>query len=234
MSAIDHWDIFRIVLGLGLALCNVGVWRGVSLEYASDTWTKETGKRLLVRSLAIEALLAFTLLAVDTTAGVKQKIAVANAETIASEGRLRAANAESELLKMKTPRMLTEEQTTFLIQSAQPFKGTPFDFSIEPEQETIDLMVHIGGALREAGWLWNDWHDATAPEVFRQPGKPQAGVVAFSGFAIQYDVSKTADWDSAAVALWKALKPLDASAKRIDDDSVTPTAIHIYIGKKPM
>jgi hypothetical protein len=74
----DQLEAVRIALGIGLGLSNVAVWWGVYLE--RDNFPKDIqdrGWRILVRALAAEAALAFALLAVDTTLGVRQRAQIA-------------------------------------------------------------------------------------------------------------------------------------------------------------
>jgi hypothetical protein len=53
-SIFDHWEVAVVVLSVLLLICNWGVWKGVKLEESFDSWEKETGKRLLEKSLAWE------------------------------------------------------------------------------------------------------------------------------------------------------------------------------------
>ena len=72
MSVFDYWDFARLALGIVIVACNWGVWRGVALEESFVPWDQETGRRLLVRSLALEFFFAMVLVVVDT-AGISAK-----------------------------------------------------------------------------------------------------------------------------------------------------------------
>lgn len=153
MSAFDKWDAIRIILGLGLLLCNVGVYRGVVLEESSYDWTKERGKRLLRLSLAWEAVLALTLFVADTTASVIQKREI-------GELYERAANAELELAKIKIPRKIDDAQYAALVECLQMApKGPIYVIGGLSDLDAPDLAKRISSALKSAGFSdpppWN-------------------------------------------------------------------------------
>jgi hypothetical protein len=52
---------------------------------------------------------------------------------------------------------------------------------------------------------------------------------------IQIDNAKTPQWGAAVVAIREALQAegVETDAKGITDGTVTPNAIHIYVGRKP-
>jgi hypothetical protein len=111
MSAFDKWDAIRLLLGLALGACNIGVWRGVRLEESSIPWEKETGKILLIRSLALEAFFAFALLAVDTTASLIQKAEIASANRATEELRQENLKLQAKVIW----RQLTSDQCRTLV-----------------------------------------------------------------------------------------------------------------------
>ena len=94
-------------------------------------------------------------------------------------------------------------------------------------------MEQLSVALESAGWIRKPAQ--TGSVVFQSPGKPQAGIVSFSGLAIHIDDSRTLEWDGAASTLWKAIEAegIAATALRLTDKSENADAIHIKIGKKP-
>jgi hypothetical protein len=126
MSILDHWDIARFTLGALIVLCNWGVWRGVKLEESFIPWEKETGKRLLVNSLAWEFAFAMALLVVDTVGGVRQKLEIA------------ALNAEI------APRRLSLEQQTAIGKDLLPFKGKSIvlmSYTLDAEGAVLGFQI---------------------------------------------------------------------------------------------
>jgi hypothetical protein len=134
MSAIDHWDVIRYLLGVALVACNIGVWRGVSLEYSDAPWTKETGKRLLVRSLALEAFFAATLFVVDTAASIQQKSEIAQLELLTAG------------------RQLTPILSASIIAELKPFSGQKlFISSYTGDAEAARLGMQLIAVFGKAG-----------------------------------------------------------------------------------
>lgn len=150
-----------------------------------------------------------------------------------SEADARAAEAKLALEKFKAPRSLSAEQQARITAEVKAFGAIPFDFAIQTEPEAIDLMEQISTTLESAGWIRKPAH--TGGVAFTNPGKPQAGIVSFSGFAIHIDDSRTAEWGDAVATLWKAIEAegIAASAMRLTDKSESADAVHIKIGKKP-
>ncbi|THD42167.1 MAG: hypothetical protein E7774_16315 [Bradyrhizobium sp.] len=71
-ASADQLEIVRILLGFGLFLANVAVWRGVYLENEDFPAEKrKLGWKLLICGLGFETACAFALLAVDTTISLK-------------------------------------------------------------------------------------------------------------------------------------------------------------------
>jgi hypothetical protein len=107
-------EISRVALAVGIAVANIGVWKGVALE--KDENPKETrdwGWRLLVRSLAAEAFLALSLVVVDTVLTIRQQAAIASLYD-------RASKAEQELVKIKEERRITPDQHGKLVACLRP------------------------------------------------------------------------------------------------------------------
>ena len=146
---------------------------------------------------------------------------------------LEVANARLALAKLKTPRSLTTEQQKRLAVKLKEFEGTPFDFFVHTDPEAIDLMWQIADVLKVSGWIH---HPVTSlAVVYRVHGKPEAGIVSFTGLEIQIDESRRADWERAVLALETGLKAEGIITKAIalTDKTESPNAIHIKVGKKP-
>jgi hypothetical protein len=215
---LETWNVIMVsFLGLGaIAAVVVGVSTAVIIK--------------LQKQEAADSARAFATYKLE--AG--ENIAAANAR--AAEADQKAAEAKLELEKFKAPRSLDRAQLERITEAMKPFSGFPFDFSIQPDGETIGLMEQIGGALKSAGLTWEPWHGRTpGMPAFLQPGVPQAGMVAFTGLMIQIDDSKTPQWGTAIAVLRDRLhaEGIDAEGRRITDGTETANAIHIYIGRKP-
>jgi len=89
LPTTDKLEAIRIFLGFGLVITNVLVFYGVYLESERFSQAKKAaGWRLLVRSLALEAALAFFLLVTDTTISNRQKEEIAVLEARIAPRRL--------------------------------------------------------------------------------------------------------------------------------------------------
>ncbi|RIK99174.1 MAG: hypothetical protein DCC74_02230 [Proteobacteria bacterium] len=134
-----------------------------------------------------------------------------------------------------SPRTIGPGSQQRIAAAIKPFQGTPFDFSVELDPESVDLMENIGQALDAAGWH----RQAVAQgSGYIPPGKPAAGIVVFKGVEIQIAESRQSDWGAAgkpAAVLLQALRNegLTALLKRVPNDQESADAIHIKIGAKP-
>lgn len=149
-----------------------------------------------------------------------------------AEANARAAEANLALAKLTTPRSLTAEQRKHLVESLKGFAKIPFDFFITPDPEPVSLMDQLAGSLTEAGW---EWKSVSEIIVFRQQGKPNAGLMTGSGIGIQIDHSKLTDWEKPVLALANELVAagIEVKAEQLLDGIVDANAVHIRIGKKP-
>ena len=172
-SVFDHWDIARVALGVLIVACNWGVWRGVALEESSVPWDRETGKRLLVRSLALEFFFAMMLLVIDTVGSINQKAEILvlsekageaeqHAETaikqanIAKERLAKLLNTEnelerrqSELMDALTPPQLEYGKFSMDLAGVSP---VPIVIEAEPEPNSQLFARDLDAAFRQARW----------------------------------------------------------------------------------
>jgi hypothetical protein len=82
---------------------------------------------------------------------VSAKNQSADAESHLAEALRRAAEARAELNRLKSPRSLTNVPK--LISTLAAFKGTEYAFSgVFGDEESINLLQSIDGALQAAGW----------------------------------------------------------------------------------
>lgn len=233
-TLVDHWDLVRSFLAVALVGCNVGVWYGVKLENSSNQVDIERGKSILVRSLALEALFAAILFAVDTKSSLDQKQQIAVLYD-------RATKAELELAKIESPRSINAAAKGRIGEKLRVYSGTPFDMAISPAAE-MEFMVDVRESVILAEWVWlrAGGSDAMSLDALRVRDKePHAEVVgAFRGVQIMYDAGNS-QLKAPAEALAKALgeegiKAVKATARSFATfaSPMRTDAIHIQIGNR--
>jgi hypothetical protein len=82
---------------------------------------------------------------------LRRDTAAANERAASAEQR--AAEANLELERLKTPRSLSPEQQGRIAETIKRFQGTPFVITVFNEPEVLDLMSQIESALASAGWV---------------------------------------------------------------------------------
>ncbi|MGJ4955336.1 hypothetical protein ACQR1H_06800 [Bradyrhizobium sp. HKCCYLRH2015] len=171
MSVLDNLDWIRIALAVLLIGCNVGVWWGVALE--ENTSTLEFGKKLLIRSLALEALIAALLFVVDTVGLVDQKSEIlaltkkaGDAEQLSETASQTAKAAQERLRKIAEAETNLEKRQSDFLDSITPpqleymkFWGdlagvSPVSVVIEaePDPNSQYFARDLDAAFRQAGW----------------------------------------------------------------------------------
>lgn len=134
-----------------------------------------------------------------------------------------------------SPRMFSPASQQRFTNVLKEFRGTPFDFSVELDPESVALMEDIAKGLDAAGWK----RQAVAQGFgYIPPGKPAAGIVVLKGIEIQITESRQSDWGAPgkpAAALLRAMRNegLTALLQQVPDDQESADAIHIKIGAKP-
>lgn len=123
---IDIWDAIRVGLGAGIVWANWGVYRGVELEDSFVPWEKETGKRLLKRSLFAETALALLLLFLDSAISIRQ---------------------QAEIIRLTTPRNLSPAAVKRVQEKICPFGPKRFDVVFVTFDE---ILFH-----NELNQVWN-------------------------------------------------------------------------------
>jgi hypothetical protein len=76
---------------------------------------------------------------------------LANALERAANAEERTAKAEAEIVRLKSPRSLTQLET--LVSALRQYKGTEYVLNTFADQESMHLTVEIGKALKQAGWV---------------------------------------------------------------------------------
>lgn len=224
----------------GGALVIVGVVVTVAIaaihpEY--DSWLEQWGTAIADSFVAIGVAVEIKF---GQMAGLRHNelkrrsdILVGVANERASEANAKAAEAQAELGRMKTPRSLSVEKRSRIATILRPLGPVPFDFALQLDSESEQLMKDIGDALEFAGWIWQSH---LSPIGFNAVGKPKAGIVAYAGLCIQITESRRLDWSMAVNALRAVLEAEDISVtlhQAVPDEQDTPNAIHITVGKKP-
>ena len=155
----------------------------------------------------------------------RAKIADANA---------RALQAEAELAKLKTPRVLPDMARSEMVNVLGSFAGTPFDLGVNPGAEPQNLMMQIASVLDAAKWKWEK-NPKAGSIIVEIPGKPPAMIMtSFIGLALEIDGSKKAEWTIPLTSLCLELRKTfpETLCNVANDGSVPTNAIHIYIGTK--
>jgi hypothetical protein len=174
---------------------------------------------------------------------VSAKKQAADAESHLADALQRAANAEREvadatreLVRLKTPRSLNDEQQGRIISKIKPFPGIPFDLWVNTDSDSTAFMYLIDSMLRSAGWKFNK-PSGTAFAFILFADK--AGVIASSGISIHVAEEHLHEWGPACVALRDALAAEGIPVIVAED---TPEGerdkqrdrIHVMIGSKPL
>jgi hypothetical protein len=134
-----------------------------------------------------------------------------------------------------SPRTIGPASQRRVADAVKLFSGTPFDFSVELDAESVALMEDIGKALDASGWK----RQAVAGgSGYVPPGQPAAGIVVLKGVEVQIAESRQPDWGTPgkpAAVLLQALRNegLTVFLKPVPDNYESAGAIHIKIGEKP-
>ncbi len=93
----------------------------------------------------------------ENLAGANERAAEANAKAESfrldiAKANASAANANLELVKLKTPRSLSPEQQRRVASALARFPKTNFAFLAFGDPESLALLGDIDGALQQAGW----------------------------------------------------------------------------------
>ncbi len=167
---------------------------------------------------------------------LKRDLAATNERAAHAEER--AAEANLELAKLKTPRTLNPGQQKLISEALKGFAGTQFDMAINHDVEAIGLLPSLENALKSAGWIEIDWKSgAPIAEInFTRKDLPAVGLVSISGLVIQMHPEQVPTLGTAAQALASALDGQGIAAKAepgIGFPNINTKAIHIVIGEKP-
>lgn len=235
MSVFDRWDGIRLVLGIAIVAANVFIWRALRLENEFDAWTRETGRRLLIKSSGILAALSLFLLITDTTASIRERQATAIAEKDAAEAKLQLAKYRAwrqELLAEHAPEI--EERL-------KVFGDTKFDTGLDfGSAEQAGFLQALIPILTSSHWVRVPWGGGfTIPLWIFNAGGGQGGTAGSAPVtAANVEIHVFAEYRDqlgpAADALILALKGAGIVATDGGPNavSVNKDAIHIWVGDK--
>jgi hypothetical protein len=152
-----------------------------------------------------------------------------------ADAQQRAAEANLELARMKTPRSLTAEQQREIADKLKPWAGALFDVgAIHGDTEVAELELILESVLETAGWQQVDWQGGDV--VLSRPGKPATGLITTTGVAIGVYPEKASGLGLAATTLVASLAAagIPARAGPVGAEFINKNveAIHILIGRK--
>ncbi len=235
MSVFDKWDGIRLLLGIGIVGANVFVWRALRLEQEFDPWTRETGRRLLIKSSGILAALSIFLLVADTIAAMRERTAIVTAEKDAADAKL-------QLAKYRAWRQeLLAEHEAAIVENLKPFSGTKFDTGLDlSSAEQAAFLQALIPILASSHWLRVPWSGGnTIPLWIFNAGGGGGGIVGSAPVtATNVEIHVFAEYRDqlgpAADALISALNGIGIVASDAGPNavSVNKDAIHIWIGEK--
>jgi hypothetical protein len=159
-----------------------------------------------------------------------------------AEADARALEAQVQLAKFKSPRNMTPDQQSRLVEKLARFKGTRFDMALVVGDPEASLFLgQISKTLQLAGWEWVDFAHAGGPLTFTYtwPGLPNVGQMGAFGVDIFAPPDHASDLSTAAQLLSSALMEDGFSLSgpkttTTEQGFINQDAIHVVIGKKPV
>jgi hypothetical protein len=146
----------------------------------------------------------------------------------------RAAKAEEQLARLKTPRSLTAEQQQRIATKISEFAGTQFDMHVSADQDSTNLMGLVLQALQDGKWQ------------FKPPGTSiefagKAGIISDSGVSVHFFGDRK-DLEKPALTLTNAINAEGIKVKGCYRDSEKDweanhwdkNNVHVLIGSKPL
>jgi hypothetical protein len=235
MTTFDIWDAIRLLLGICIVVANIFIWRALRLEDEIDPWTKETARRLLIRSSGLVAALSLFLLAMDTSSALRERMAIATAEK-------EAADAKLQLAKYRAWRQeLLAEHRAEVVKKLTFFRGTKFDTGLDfGSGEQAALVQRLVAVLAESSWVRVPWRTGeTIPTWILNAGGGQGGTSESAPVtAVNVEIHIFDEYQDrlrpAADALRSALNDAGIVATDAGPSAVSSNkdAIHIWVGEK--
>jgi hypothetical protein len=155
-----------------------------------------------------------------------------------TEALNRAANAESALVKFRTPRreLMTPKARTTSAARLRPFAGTQFDVGFgNGDGEQADFIWDLEEVLATVGWTQLGWGvHAQGAIVINRNLRPLAASVGAQNVEVQIEPTHRLVKLAAVQALVDALTEIGIEARETTYNSVSTNAqaIHILVGPK--
>jgi hypothetical protein len=155
------------------------------------------------------------------------KESAASALERAAGAEQRAAEANLELARLKSPRTLSPEQQTRLVDKLKAFSGQKYSFNVFPDPEPINLLRLIDNVLKNAGWMRID---------------SQVGDIVIEGAGSAHDTGLQIGIKRTSSAALQQLAAFLAQSLTSEELPASPAyiaelkfddAININVGKKP-
>jgi hypothetical protein len=219
-----HLSAYVLVAGLVLELVNAVIW-----FKGPETIAEMVAVLLIVGGVWGEVFFGHKA----RIAGDKQ---LSKYEAQTAEANARALEAQAELARLKTPRMLSPEQRARISEKLRQFAGQQYAGSIAPGvADSWPLWNQIVGALRDANWV-------LIPPTGLAGGEPPAGIptmtrsgVRIFCWAVTWMSSPSIKANAEALAAALIEEGIDALAWPAHGSTVesSPNVIRIEIGPKP-
>jgi hypothetical protein len=165
---------------------------------------------------------------------------ISGAQERAKVAEQRAAEANLELVRLRTPRSLNAEQQDHITEKIKPFPDISFDFGIvASDQDSVDLLEMIEDALIKGEWRPIPWSDSEPGLQYNRSRSKRVttGVISARGINILVEPEHASTLLPAAETLSMALNAEGIAARAAADPAASlsnnKTAIHIMIGTKP-
>jgi len=212
----------NVVLILGAAAVLIGTIGAIVLSGVREQFANE---RISANETATAQATAESDVARRDAAAATERAALAEQ---------RAAEANLEIVRLKTPRSISADEAGRIADKLKQFRNTPFVMTVFNDPEATDLLSQIDATLILAGWSEIPWNES--PIIYKRSDKPAVGLNSLTGLFVQADASRSVDLGLAATALADALKAEGLEAiSQVGQmpDGMDKDAIHIQIGKKP-
>jgi hypothetical protein len=225
MSDAANWVlIVSLVVGLASAVL---VMYMTGIKEANWNSDRQVSRENIVKlQAAVREANARAAHSSDAIAEANARAAQASADALEANARATEAGAALSLARYETPRTLSQEQQSRIVEKLQTYARAPYDVSVANGPEPAVLLMRIDEMLGAAKWVHRN-HDASADQF----GRIDPSTV--DGVSIEIAESKREDWEPTVIALILALRAEGIFANGTANPDADPSAIHLAIGNKP-
>jgi hypothetical protein len=172
------------------------------------------------------------------TESEKARAAIAGADERAKVAEQRAAEANLEIERLKTPRSISAEQQHRIADKLKTVASPPFSFVVMQEPDPLALMGEITATLTEAGWKRVPYLLTSGGMTYGDENTPSYGSIAsLTGLVVSFPEARQAEWEPPASTLSElrtSESGIDATAEVMPSAVATGNdAVVIWIGRKP-